>query len=103
MMVALTELHSVVKRCHWANGQFQKQTESGKEHFDDVKIILIHQTNIIKSLFYDDNMKYMNQSIKKRSTYIFSLKTTKHNYLSFFLYLEGGAEGATVRMERLDL
>ena len=42
----------------------------------------------------------MNQSIKKRSTYIFSLK-------SFFV-LRGGADGATklwcaVRMERLDL
>ena len=37
MMVALKELHSVVKRCHCSSGQFQNQTESGKEHFDDVK------------------------------------------------------------------
>ena len=33
MMVALKELHSVVKRCHCSSGQVQNQTESGKGTF----------------------------------------------------------------------
>jgi len=42
---------TVVKRCHCANGQFQKQTESGKEHFDDVKILSFYSFKVAEHSF----------------------------------------------------